>query len=127
MVNKFIFEQLKTIDRLAKVGGFHIYPLRVPDGVEFDEACVYQRISTNDNNLGQQLIDIQVSCFAQSYADAYALANDVKQLFIDRRYAEQGDVIACGLQGSNELPFDDEENVYGVAVNLFIKTTLGLS
>ena len=107
----------------AGSGRYHVYPLRVPDGVNITQAITYTEI---DQSLTYPLVRtslFQLSCIADSFAKARALADDVDRIFNDLSETSLGGAFAVKyvkFQGRS-VTYDNDAELYLYPVELFIK------
>ena len=122
MISAHIFKTLSEgVTGLENGTAFNIYPKKVPDGVDFNRAVVYNKLDATAV-YGQLGTSIQLTCLAKTYGDAEALSHEVARVFRNKRYATDGDVIATAVQDITDLPHDDESQYYLVSVSIYIKT-----
>ena len=111
----------------AKIGAgggrYHVYPLRVPDGVLPSMALTYTEI---DQSLTYPLVrssTIQFNCIADTLSDARGLADDIDRIFNDVSETNLGGVFAVKyirFLGRSSL-YDTEAKKYIYPVELRIK------
>lgn len=126
MIAEYIFKTIKDNIPVIHDGSlYHVYPSTVPDGIEFDTAIIYTKLM-GINRFSQIGTDIQLSCVSKTYAGAEQLSLDIVNLFRNKLYQAEGDVIFTGVKAITDLPFDRDSEYYMVAVTIYVKTTLAL-
>lgn len=123
-----IFNELKNDSVLAVklsdgASGYHIYPLRVPDNVQFDKAIIYTEITQNLIYPLARTSVVQCSCLAKDYADAIELADNVDRIFNDKVEYKMGNKLSVNytrFSGRNSY-FDPTSQMYIIAVEITIK------
>lgn len=128
MLEQAIFNEITqdvTLGGKLDAGGgrFHVYPLHVPEGVLPERAITYNEI---DQSLTYPLVRsslFQISCFAKTFAEAEAMADDIDRIFNDRSEDMLGGVQGVKyvkFQGRSSL-FDTDAKLYVFAVELLFK------
>lgn len=84
MIQTVVVSYLLADEELSEIVGTRIYPLRLPQR-ETLPAVVYQvitnaPINTLDGDRGVDNVSLQLSCWAQTYAQAQALAAEVRRV-----------------------------------------------
>lgn len=122
MISEFIFTTLRdNVTGLQNGIGYNIYPKKVPDGIDFERAVVYNRISGTPvyTLLGT---DVQITCVARTYGDCENLSLEVVKAFQNKKYQSEGDMLNTEVTSIVDLPQDTESDYYLVAVTVYIKT-----
>jgi len=123
MINEHIFATIR--DNIAGLettsGSFNIYPLRVPDGLQFDLAIVYNK-TTGTPVFHQTGTDVQLTVISKTYSQSEQTARELVELFRNKQYSVEGDVVATTVKSISELPQDIETKLYLTAVTIYIKT-----
>lgn len=97
-----------------------VYPLQLPQKPTY-EAITYQRISNGPQNGSTAIRDSrwQISCWAETYAEAHVLAAAVKTAF---EYLTDDSIKMAYVV--NELDdYDDEAKAYRTIVDVILVTT----
>ena len=94
-----IFEAIKAdVTLSAKLdagsGRYHMYPLRLPDGVLPNKALTYTAIYQSLKSWVLKTAPIDINCFADTFADARSMADDVERIFHDVKETYLGGVFA---------------------------------
>ena len=102
MIEKQVVAALLADAAVQAIAGARIYPMERPQGDQAP-AVVYQRISTApvkniEGDSGLDSVRLQVSCWAERYADAKALAAAVRAA-----------LRASGLKSATEMEMDDKD------------------
>jgi hypothetical protein len=123
MISQHIFTTIRdNVTGLENGSAFHIYPKRVPDGVKFNRAVVYNRV-TGTPTYTLLSTEVQLTCIARKYSEAEALSYEVIKAFQNKRYGGEGDVASSLVNSVVDLPQDTDSGYYLVAVTVFLKTT----
>lgn len=128
MLEEAIFNEIKSDATIsAKLGdgasGYHIYPLRVPDNVQFTKAITYTEI---DQTLIYPLARtsvVQLNCIASEYSDAVDLSRDLDRIFNDKAEYKMGNKLSVNytrFYGRNSF-YDPDSKMYIIAVEISIK------
>lgn len=108
------------------MGVYNIYPQHVPDGAidnTFTSALVYNVVS-NQVNYTLNFYTVQLTVFNNNFAECRRIAVLVKDLFNKKNFVGDTDgFIVTDCSDMQQLDFDTETGIYGVAVNITIKTT----
>ncbi len=127
MIEAGIFNELKndaTLANKVKAGSiYHIYPLRVPDNVQFEKAITYTEISQNLVYPLARTSIVQVNCIARSFDDAVDLSADINRIFDDKAEYSLGGVKSVNytrFYGRNSF-YDPEAKMFIIAVEIYIK------
>lgn len=75
-------------------GRYHVYPLRLPDGVLPNKALTYTEIYRSLKSWVLKTTPIDINCFADTFADARSMADDVERIFHDVKETYLGGVFA---------------------------------
>jgi len=123
MISEHIFSTIKNniVGLETASGSFNIYPLRVPDGISFDLAVVYNKLSGTPV-YHQTGTDVQLTVISKTYGQAEQTARELVELFRNKQYSVEGDVVATTVKSISELPQDIETKLYLTAVTIYIKT-----
>lgn len=116
----------------ANVGTFtsKIFPRVAPQTVDPNLVITYSIITTNSiqtqtMEINTDMVTVQVSCFAKSYDNTQNLADAVMEAL----HGKSGTVSVAGndyhyknirIAGRNDLGFDDENEVYMIAIDFSI-------
>lgn len=107
-----------------------IFPRVAPQTVDPNLVITYSIITTNSiqtqtMEINTDMVTVQVSCFARSYDNTQSLADAV----VAALHAKSGTVSVSGndyhyknirIVGRNDLGFDDENEVYMIAIDFSI-------
>jgi hypothetical protein len=125
--------RLVTSPRVARIVGFNIYPIAVPNGIDFP-FVLFKRanisresVLTNTGQLYAPVVSLQFSCWHTGYDDARELADEVR-LAIDGRTgtlanatiqdirltSEVDDFLDPIMQGANLPPAYEVRQLYHV-------------
>jgi ABC-type branched-subunit amino acid transport system substrate-binding protein len=116
----------------ANVAAFtsKIFPRIAPQTVDPNLVITYSIITTNSiqtqtMEINTDMVTVQVSCFARSYDNTQGLADAV----VEALHSKSGTVSVSGndyhyknirIVGRNDLGFDDENEVYMIAIDFSI-------
>jgi hypothetical protein len=107
----------------------NIYPRHIPDNALSNTrplALVYNIISSQVN-LTQYLYQVQLTVYGLNYGDCRAKAEKIVTLFNEKQYSGgANDFLATSVSDIVELDYDPDPQVYGVAVNITIKSRMAL-
>jgi len=114
-----------TVAAKVTAGGsrYHLYPLRVPEGVTVSQAITYTKIDESLTYPLVRTVTYQFNCVGDTFAKARALADDVNRIFDDRSETLLGAQQAIKYMkflGSSQL-YDTDAKLYVVPVEMIIK------
>ena len=123
-----LFNEVKSDSVIATkladgASGFHIYPLRVPDNVQFTKAITYTEITQNLIYPVARNSVIQFNCIAKEFEDAISLSADIDRIFNDKAEYKMGGKLPVNyskFSGRNSY-FDPTSQMYIIAVEISIK------
>jgi hypothetical protein len=127
MLEQAVFNEIKNDSVIAAklVNGsvYHIYPLRVPDDIEFVKAVIYTEITQTLIYPAARTSLVQISCLAETFDDAVDLASDIDRIFNDKAEWNMGSNLAVKyskFNGRNSY-YDPDSRKFIVAVEIKIK------
>lgn len=115
-----VYSRLTSYSGISALVGTRVYPLNLPQKPTY-EAITYQRISNGPQNGSTTIRESrwQISCWAETYAEAHALAVQVKTAL--EEWTANGIKMAYVV---NEIDdYDDEAEVYRTLVDVILVTT----
>lgn len=123
-----IFNEIKNDSAIATkladgASGYHIYPLRVPDNVQFTKAVTYTEITQNLIYPVVRNSVVQINCIAKDFSDAIELSADIDRIFNDKAEYKMGGKLSVNytkFSGRNSY-FDPTSQMYIIAVEISIK------
>jgi len=128
MLEEAIYNEIKNDDTIATklangTGKYHIYPLRVPDNIQFTKAVIYTEITQNLIYPLARTSVVQISCLAESFEDAISLSADIDRIFNDKAEYSMGGKLSVNytkFSGRNSY-YDAESKMFIIAVEISIK------
>lgn len=127
MLEQGIYNELKndsTLSNKVKNGtAYHIYPLRVPDNIQFQKAITYTEITQSLVYPLARTSTVQVNCIASKFDDAVDLSADIDRIFNDKAEYTMGGKLYVNysrFSGRNSY-YDPDSKMYIVAVEITIK------
>lgn len=123
LYNELSSDSIAAPKLAAGNGQYHLYPLRVPEGVLPERAITYTEIDQTLTYPTVRTSIYQLSCIAKTFADARALADDVDRIFNHRYETMLGGVAPVKyvkFQGRSQLR-DNDSKLYIIPVELLIK------
>jgi hypothetical protein len=123
-----LFQSLKSDTTLASKlnagnGRVHIYPLRVPDGVQITQAVTYTEITQNLVYPLVRVSTFQINCIANTFELARDLADDIDRILNDVSETMLGGgfpVKYIKFTGRSAL-YDENAKLYFYPVDVTIK------
>jgi len=95
MIEQYIFNKITgdtTLQTLLSAGGgkYHLYPLVVPRGLEFDRAVTFTVINTGDAYPNIKSSNIQFNIFAKTHSDITSITEALSNLFNEDNHQVDG-------------------------------------
>lgn len=130
MIEQYIYNKItedETLQELLSAGsdGFHIYPTKVPRGVEFAQGVAFSRVGGGFVYPNLETITVQFSIFARTHTKLAEVAQAISNVFNEDHYQTSGDItIVYSQKQGNEfdMPSDlDDPNYYQRTVTYLFK------
>jgi hypothetical protein len=123
-IGTLVYSMLADDPGIAAIVGTRIYPTILPQNTPY-EAITYQRISNTGTNGSTALrgTRYQINCWAETYAEAQALAAAVKARGEEFTDTSETPGIKMALVVNELDDYDDDEKVHRVIVDLILTTT----
>jgi hypothetical protein len=127
MLEQGIYNEIKNdtaiATKLANGTDYHIYPLVVPDDINFSMALTYTEIDQTLNFPNARTSIMQFNCIADTYDEALGLAEDINRIFFDKN-----EYLLGGVFGVKRTTFygrtaikDQELKKFIYVVEIYIK------
>lgn len=127
MIEEAIYNEIKAdtiiAPKLLNGSAYHIYPLRVPDNIEFTKAITYTEITQSLIYPLARTSVVQINCIAQTFDDAVDLSRDIDRIFNDKAEYKMGGKLSVNyskFSGRNSL-YDADAKMYVIAVEISVK------
>lgn len=120
-IEEDLYAYMSTYAGLTELVGTRIYPLVAPQNVQ-KPYCTYQKISTgrqysHSGYSGLQRPRMQVSCYAETYSQAKAVAAQVVAAV--EAWSAANARVQAALQENEQDFYDEETKLYYVPVDIF--------
>lgn len=127
-IGKAIYKEITEDTELSNLldngeGGFHLYPVAIPEEVYPEKAIIYSDITTSNTYPNAETSSYEFLCVADTYKNSRELANEIKRLFNDKRNNNLGGIKTVTYTKFDIMNsfYDDKGKKFITAIEIFIK------